>query len=508
MEIQSEYINNIKIPRNVFGVFVTIRRSEKLSNYPEDIHGCIGYWSTDYSILTRKQIISHIMDVSHSALYNDKRREYFPPIEIDLGAIIEIDFMLQPLYNVHTKNGILENGEKFINSKYGLIVDATNGSRATYLPHVFPDSIEWVKLKSSLISKAGIVSNTNTNKPVKFLAYGIIQLKDNLIDVIGYDGYFIFLCKTFIDSFTKFTLKLNSDNIDKNTCIPYIIDENNASINKNDAVRNLSTIEVVINCIVKCNYDNKEIINVCRQVIKYYIKKLVNSTDYLSHANLVSLICTWNRIIENEFTISNQIIYSLKQRIPNAEEDFERGQIILAILEYMINNNFNNNEINIFIIYVYEIYNKSLSSKLKSLKVTLDNVFKMNWDSQVLYKLSLYHNSVGNNKINIFALLNKIALEYIKLFDTFNEKTISNLESNYLVVMVEGISNILNVFELRKSENKYVNKNNLETLKIIKSKLLKILMKNRWSNGFINFKDGTARLDITGHLLNAFLTKN
>ena len=90
MEIKSEYIKKIKIPKNVFGVFVTIKRSVKLTKYPEDIHGCIGYWSPDYSILTRKQIVSHIIDVSHSALYTDDRRKYFPPIETDLDTIIEI----------------------------------------------------------------------------------------------------------------------------------------------------------------------------------------------------------------------------------------------------------------------------------------------------------------------------------------------------------------------------------------------------------------------------------
>ena len=187
MEIKSEYIKKIKIPKNVFGVFVTIKRSVKLTKYPEDIHGCIGFWSPEYSILTKKEIVSHIIEVGHSALYNDERRKYFSPIETDLDAIIEIDFMLHPLYNVNSKNGYLNNGELFHNSKYGLIVEENNGSRATYLPHVFPDSIEWEKLKASLISKAGIVSNTTNKigvKNVKFLAYSITQIKDKLIDVI------------------------------------------------------------------------------------------------------------------------------------------------------------------------------------------------------------------------------------------------------------------------------------------------------------------------------------
>lgn len=173
-------INKSKIPKNAFGVFVTIRRSVKLPNYPEDIHGCIGFWTNNYSILSYKELVSHLMDVANSAIYNDKRREYFPPIETDLDTIIEIDFMLKPLITINSNNGLLPDGTKFKNSQYGLIVEGINGSRATYLPNVFPDTILWSKLKKSLISKAGGKENQNN----KFLAYKIIQLKGKIFDVI------------------------------------------------------------------------------------------------------------------------------------------------------------------------------------------------------------------------------------------------------------------------------------------------------------------------------------
>jgi len=198
MNIQSKVIANIlnlksqnatsnistkcikQISKNVFGVFVTIRRSQKLPSYPVDIHGCIGYWSPDYKVLSPPEIISHLMDVSLSAMNNDSRRDYFQPIETDLGAIVEIDFMLQPLIPINSETGILENGQQFKNSKYGLIVEGYNGSRATYLPHVFPDSTLWAKLKESLISKAGVGENGMSNN--KFYAYTIVQLKSKIFE--------------------------------------------------------------------------------------------------------------------------------------------------------------------------------------------------------------------------------------------------------------------------------------------------------------------------------------
>lgn len=184
--LQTKYIN--QIPKNSFGVFATIRRSIKLPNYPEDIHGCIGYWSPDYKVLSQKEIISHLMDVSHSAMYNDNRRKYFPPIETDPDTIIEIDFMLEPLIPINESNGHLPNGELFKNSKYGLIVEGKNKlQRATYLPNVFPDKTKWLKLKESLISKAGVsnTSNSSNNSNNNFFAYTIIQLKAKLFDVIN-----------------------------------------------------------------------------------------------------------------------------------------------------------------------------------------------------------------------------------------------------------------------------------------------------------------------------------
>ena len=206
--IQSTNKIKSQILKNTFGVFATIRRAIKLPSYPVDIHGCIGYWSPDYSILSKQAIISHLIDVIHSALNNDERRNYFPPIVNDPETMIEIDFMFKPLIPINNKTGVLQNGEKFINSKYGLIVD-NNNNRATYLPYVFPDTIEWSKLKESLLSKAGIANTTNTtnttnksrfnNKTknsksrfnnrtkknnIKFLAYKIIQLKAKLVDVI------------------------------------------------------------------------------------------------------------------------------------------------------------------------------------------------------------------------------------------------------------------------------------------------------------------------------------
>ena len=179
-----EEIPKIPIPVNTFGIFATIRRNKKLDKWPEDIHGCIGYWENN--VMSPDSIIQHLLDVSLSAMYNDNRRNYFPPLEIepDPETVIEIDFMLHPLITVDTNTGLMitdtsknnnnnnnnkNNKKRFNNAKWGLIVsnNKTN-KRATYLPGVFPD-ISWPEIKNSLLGKAGIT----TMEPVSFQAYQI-----------------------------------------------------------------------------------------------------------------------------------------------------------------------------------------------------------------------------------------------------------------------------------------------------------------------------------------------
>lgn len=179
-------IKSGQIPDNLFGVFVTIHRFNKLKTYPYDIHGCIGYWDTNYKTLSSKIIYDKIMTVSKDAMYNDNRRLYFPPIETDLLSTIEINYMQKPLYKIEQSTGFIpELGIYFNNNKYGLIVDNGTGNRATYLPKVF-DKITWNEIKKSISSKAGINQSSNnlsTQKTI-FYAYKTKTIKKTIDKVL------------------------------------------------------------------------------------------------------------------------------------------------------------------------------------------------------------------------------------------------------------------------------------------------------------------------------------
>jgi AMMECR1 domain-containing protein len=134
--------------KNIFGVFTTIKRLDK-------VHGCIGYWSSNFKNLNSNTLHKESTEVSYKSVWIDSRKDQFEiPIQEDSNAILEIDFMLNPIYTINIETGIIEDLQKpFTNKKYGIIIQSTdNLQRATYLPEVFPD-IKWRDLIISIKQK-------------------------------------------------------------------------------------------------------------------------------------------------------------------------------------------------------------------------------------------------------------------------------------------------------------------------------------------------------------------
>ena len=76
-----------KLPTNTFGVFTTIRRDQKLTKWPTDIHGCIGYWDTNFNILTQENLFYNLLRVSQDALLKDSRLDKSCRIDITAHII-------------------------------------------------------------------------------------------------------------------------------------------------------------------------------------------------------------------------------------------------------------------------------------------------------------------------------------------------------------------------------------------------------------------------------------
>ena len=117
------------------------------------------------------------------------------------------------------------------------------------------------------------------------------------------------------------------------------------------------------------------------------------------------------------FPINEKYIKKLVKRVKVAEKQFERGQIILALLKFL---DYETKDIEVdqktidFILEIIEIYKSELEVELKSdksTKLNIDNVFKINWDSQALHSMYEFINKHSNiiESNNIF---NKIENSY------------------------------------------------------------------------------------------------
>ena len=160
--------------KEIFGVFTTITRGQKLNEWPDDIHGCLGYWTDDFSRMSNDMIIKKVRELSYDTATKDNRKNYFKrDLSDDSGSNVEISFMTLPIINVDERNGRMGD-EIFDNEKYGLIVEF-GGIRATYLPGVFKN-MKWEDIKKSLLSKAGL------NQQGKFYSYKTSIIKTNLYD--------------------------------------------------------------------------------------------------------------------------------------------------------------------------------------------------------------------------------------------------------------------------------------------------------------------------------------
>ena len=161
------------IPNNTFGVFVTIHRDELSNdvNYKNNVHGCIGNWTSNlntvnnntykFDIMTKDNIIKSIKEVAYKATWEDNRKDYFDTIYKDAYSDYEITFMLNDLYEIDN-NGFIRSLNMYYsnNSNYGIIVTDINNKRATYLPKIFEDEKDWNYIKNSFLQKSGIKSNS------------------------------------------------------------------------------------------------------------------------------------------------------------------------------------------------------------------------------------------------------------------------------------------------------------------------------------------------------------
>jgi AMMECR1 domain-containing protein len=372
-----------KIPSDVFGVFVTVKRSkeQQIKSFPYDIHGCMGRYNKDFSNLSNIREVA--MEVGRTAFYNDDRRKYFVP-DIDMNTEFELTYMLSPPIQITPTN----DQYIFDNNKYGLLV-IQGYKTATYLPHVFYHP-RWTDISSSLKQKAGIVSGDAT-----FYAYNTVLLTKKLGE---YFNKINILMKQIKKKFKKFI----TDNYF--TYIPYMVKNNKLIIQTLQHVRNLATTYDVLHVLPNANM---ELTKRIKKSLFHYIDMLPisNQSDIFLALCLYKLGIRMNIVTD----IINRLYGEMEQM--KLEPMFELGEVMMGLA----------------IMDPRPIILDKVLDRVK-LTVELDGIFQLNWMIKALQIYNPNHILVQKIQDNLISILPQIT---------------DMMETNYIAVTFECTSCML-----------------------------------------------------------------
>lgn len=432
-----------QINDNIFGVFVSVERYPKLLSFPFDIHGCIGYWDKNFKPMNLESIIEKLDQVAYDATWKDERKKYFKrSIYLDILSKYKIYYMLLPLQLVDVDTGIMSNGQTFSNDNYGLIVQ--NGHAATYLPGVM-QSTSWINFRNSLINKA---QTTTTDLNISFYAYDTIIESKSIVNYL-LDPIIDFINNNYGDF------------------IPYDITGTTINRDKNQNVRNLATIYDLLRMHQYGYKFDDIVIKNMHSNLEFYSE---NKNDPQSNGYIALL---YNIIGKNNALVS-QIINELVNNVNNGtlEKDFALGNVLMVLA--------------ILAPHLQPMFDSMIEKFMEEQEngYTLDNIFRYNWHAKFI-------NAIQPTTDLVRRYAKQLVRKLIELVKLFGPTT----ETNYLAVAFEALTSLY----------KLVTNSEQLLIEPIISHLMIELTYRRNMNGLYEFLNGTARLDITGHIIIGYL---
>jgi AMMECR1 domain-containing protein len=436
----------IRIPAQTFGFFITVHRSQPLSEWPQDIHGCIGYWEDKR--MSKAAIIGKIPGIAHSSFFTDNRATYHPVLLIeDPDATIEISFMQLPL------TPILGNRKTFDNEKYGLIVESDQG-RGTYLPKVF-ETKNWAEISASLLQKARV-------KKGKFFQYETSVVEGKLRTIFDRE-YLEWISQEYL-----IFMELNYEDF-----VPYMVEFGQVKIDKAENVRNCATLCELLDFPVSENLRAK-----IRRDIKYYVAKWKNQNMEQANAFLIMAMAKISKKITQTII---DICDDLYKNLDGMDAQFQLGETLIALYRVCPR------------IKKLADWQKWMEKRLEGLSNSIENIFEYNWQAKFLYEIRKDIPAKGH------------AEELLRRF--IGLKITEDMETNYLAVYFEAMMSLWGIlggdmlkiilpiwiFLLRRWKNEmFSNKNSVFDTQEIKT--LRVF-------NLFYFKNQTARIDITGHVI-------
>ena len=413
------------VPQNCFGVFSSIRRPNG------GIHGCIGYWTSNFRELSPAEVIDHLQMVSARSVYDDTRRLNFSALEKDPLTQIELDFMMTPISELRQKDFLSYNNEQL-----GLIVQTRNGlKKATYLPGVFPQSIDWENISESLKRKAGI----SEREDVIFYTYRITQAKQTYADILT-DGI---LC--YLEVFNVTRRLLDTALPDLKFPLAYSVTAvNTLTWNSTDEVRNVSMMADIL------EYGKRY-----PKIIRQYERELIENKIESAKPTLTSVQAL-------SFVASSEDCTVLKKRFGSAERDFEAPQIAIGLRMAGCG-------------WLAEMLDPVFKFSAG------DSIFRINWVMKAMACYSKMPELTSEQQKILYRKIDEILLRK------------QNENTNVLAVAFEALGLYYRFFKDSQGNT------------LAKLFELFVELEKRQKEIFYTFLDGTARIDITGHVLSGFL---
>jgi AMMECR1 domain-containing protein len=475
-----------------FGVFVTLRRHENVFNADDldatQIHGCLGHWTPNYQSMTPEELVAKVQQLARDVRFNDDRRLHFETdVDQDASAVIEISFMNQPLGEIDAVNG-----SAFSNKTRGLIVDSGTGKRATYLPGVYPTA-NWSYVSQSLRQKAGL----GRTAAARFYAYETTVAKFQ-----AYNTLFSALSASQLRSDVAFFYLKHYGEF-----VPYEYNAatNAATINEREAVRNVACIGDVIGFAhdYRAAFENKPVL----PNLEHYYQKWLRAPDAYRQASIF-LIRAYNRaqVHRSRVQLMSSQLYAALNR-DELEPRFELGEAVSVLAQVSVPRMK-------ALKRAMAIMRERADDMLQSESTPLDNVFELNWQSQSVHQMLKLETRIRTttatattttqsksrpgldaleHAIVLFRVLMKTAQRTIMRLDS--------LETNYLAVIYECLSNLDAVMGLHDARSEYSYPSAVRN-EIRNQRLRYFAALRRGEYGLYYFKGGkTARLDITGHVI-------
>ena len=415
----------IRIPAQTFGFFITVHRSNPLSEWPQDIHGCIGYWEDKR--MSKAAIIGKIPGIANSSFFTDTRVQYHAvPLIEDPDSIIEISFMQLPL------TPILGDRKTFDNEKYGLIVDSDQG-RATYLPKVFQTK-KWAEISASLLQKAQI-------KKGKFFQYETSVVEGKLRTIFDRE-YLDWIAQEYL-----IFMELNYESF-----VPYMVEFGKVMTDKTENVRNCATLCELLDFPVSENLRTKIL-----RDIKYYTAKSNNRNMTQANAFLIVALAKIGGKI-NQTLID--ICDDLYKKLDGMNPQFQLGETLIGLFKVCPR------------IKEIEYWQKWMEKRLEGLNESIENIFEYNWQAKFLFEI--------RKDIPIKEHAKELLRRLIGM------KITNDMETNYLAVYFEAMMSLWGIL-------------GGDILDIIFP--IWVYLLQRWKDGLFYFKNQTARIDITGHVI-------